>query len=352
MSLRFFRTLFAFFFFAVCLHSQMLEAQSGSGSLGIFEGQSDIGSVTPPGTLTYSHADGTYTINAAGWDLWSSNDGFHFVWKKLSGDLSLTAGIDFPIKTGNHHPSRKAVLMVRQTLDADSTYVDVAQHGSGFVALQYRRGKGANTQGMELTGDPPSRVRLEKRGDTFTMFVSKHGEPLHQVGASTILHLDGPFYVGLGVSGHNTSIAEKAVFSDVELKELAPPTTPAKLVLYSTLQATTIAASGQRSNIVYSGPAHAQAPNWSGDGKFLVFNQDGRVYSVPVTGGTPQAIDTGAATNCTGSHGFSPDGTLLAITCSMPDHPEKRVYIIPSGGGTPRLVTEGIGYFHSWSREG
>jgi TolB protein len=352
MSLRFNRSLLPLLLFALCLHPRPLAAQAAAGSLGVFEGQSDVGSVVPPGTLNYSPAGGSYTIAAAGANLWSTTDGFHFVWKKLSGDLILSADIDFPIKTCDHSPHRKAELMIRQSLDDDSAYADVAQHGVGLTALQYRRAKGAGTQSLELNIDPPRSVRLEKRGDTFTMFVSIHGEPLHQAGASIKLHLDGPFYVGIGLCSHNPAVTEKAVFSNLELKQLTPPATPAKTALYSTLQAVDSGENSGRSTIVYSQPAHFQAPNWSRDGKSLVFNQDGRIFQIPVTGGAPQAIPAGAATNCSGSHGFSPDGKWLAITCSMPDRPERRVYIIPSGGGTPRLVTENTGYFHSWSPDG
>ena len=198
----------------------------------------------------------------------------------------------------------------------------------------------------------PRRVRLEKRGDTFTMFLSNHGEPLHQVGASIKLHLDGPFYAGIGLSSHDPAVTEKVTFSNVELKQLTPPATPAKMALYSTLQTIEVAEGSRRATLVYSGPVHFQAPNWSRDGWFLVFNQDGRIFGIPVAGGAPKAIDTGAVNGCTGSHGFSPDGKWLAITCSAPDHPEKRVYIIPSDGGTARLVTDNPGYFHSWSPDG
>jgi hypothetical protein len=352
MSLRLTRSLFALFLFSLYLHPQPLDAQSAASSLGIFEGQSDVGSVVPAGTLTYSPAAGTYTITAAGINLWSTEDGFHFVWKKLSGDLSLTADIDFPDKTGDHSPHRKAVLIVRQTLDADGAYADAAQHGSGLTALQYRRAKGVNTQSAEVIVDPPRRVRLEKRGDTFTMFLSNHGEPLHQVGASIKLHLDGPFYVGIGLSSHNPAVTEKVVFSNVELKQLAPPATPAQLTLYSTLQAIEIAENARRATLLYSEPAHFMAPNWSRDGKSLVFTNDGRIYTIPVAGGAPQVLNVGNLTNCSGSHGFSPDGKWFALTCAAADNPDRRVYIIPATGGTPRLVTQNTGWFHSWSPDG
>jgi Tol biopolymer transport system component len=338
---------------ALCLQLRPLVAQSASGSLGIFAGQTDVGKVVPPGTLAYSPATGMYTLTAAGWDLWSANDGFHFVWKKLSGDLSLTADIDFPEKTGNHQPHRKAVLMVRQTLDTDGAYVDVAQHGSGLTALQYRLAKGANTGGVNVNIDAPKRVRLEKRGDTFTMFLSNHGEPLHQVGASVKQHFDGIFYVGIGLSAHDEKVSEKATFSNVELKQLTPPATPANLTLYSTLQTVGVTEGGnQEETILLSEAGHFMAPNWARDGRSLTFTQEGRIYTIPVAGGAPQVLNVGNLTNCSGSHGFSPDGKWFALTCSAADQPDHRLYIIPAASGTPRMVTQSTGYFHSWSPDG
>jgi Tol biopolymer transport system component len=344
------RFLFAATISALSLSPNSAPAQS-TGHLGIFEGHTDIGTVTPPGTVAYNSHTGVYTINAAGWDLWAANDGFHYAWKKLSSDLSLSADIDFPVKTGNHHHFRKAVLMIRQSLDADSAYVDVAQHGDGMVALQYRRAKGADTQDIELNTAQPRRVRLEKRGNVFTLFLSTHGEPLHQAGASISLPLGAPFYVGIGVSAHNAKVPEKATFANLEIKPLAPPDAPAQKVLYSTVQVIKVAE--REATVINSQAAHAQAPNWSRDGKTIVFNQDGHMYSAPATGGgTPQLIDTGSATSCSGSHGFSPDGKWLAITCASPGHTERRVSIIPATGGEPRILTQTTGYFHSWSPDG
>ncbi|MFZ0744504.1 MAG: hypothetical protein WAM85_08855 [Terracidiphilus sp.] len=341
------------FSFAVCLLPCSLEAQQSIDSLGIFEGQADVGSVQPPGTLMYDSTSHVYTITGAGANLWSTMDGFHFVWKKVSGDVSLTADINFPVTTGDPSPDRKAVLMFRQSLDADGVYADAAQHGSGLTALQYRRLNGATTQDIELNIASPHRLRLEKRGDTITMFLSMGDEPLHQVGASIKLHLDGPFYAGIGVCSHNADKAETATFSHVELNPLAEPAAAADLALYSTLQTIGIEDNFRRAIVVTTDRGHMEAPNWSRDGKTLIFNRDGRIFAIPAEGGIAEPIDTGAATRCGGSHGLSPDGKWLAISCSMPDRPETRVYIVPSTGGTPRLVTENpASYFHSWSPDG
>jgi hypothetical protein len=325
----------------------------GTGLLGAFDGQSDVGAVVPPGTASFDRVSGVYTVTAAGINLWSTTDGFHFVWKKMSGDLSLTADIRFPIIAGTHDPHRKAVLMIRQTLDADGVYADAAQHGSGLTALQYRRTKGATTQDIELNIDAPQRVRLEKRGDIVTMFLSNRGEALHQVGASINLHFAGPFYVGIGVCAHNKDAVETATFSNVELKPPAPPLSPAKLALYSTLQTIGIQDNFRRALVVYTGRAHLEAPNWSRDNASLIFNQDGRMFRIAAEGGSPQPIDIGSASDCTGSHGLSPDGKWLAITCTTPGNPGRRVYIVPSAGGTPRMLTTNPdSYWHSWSPDG
>jgi TolB protein len=338
---------------SVCLLAAPLIAQSSASPLGIFESQSDVGSVTPPGTLSYDASNQVYTIAAAGANLWSTTDGFHFVWKKVSGDVSLTADMNFPNTSGNPSPHRKAILMFRQTLDADGVYADAAQHGSGMTALQYRRAPGATTQDIELNIDSPRRLRLEKRGDTITMFLSMGSEPLHQVGTSIKLHFDGPFYAGIGVCSHNKDVTEKATFSHVELVPLTPPTTPATLVLYSTLQTIGIEDNFRRALMITTERAHLEAPNWTRDGKSLIFDRDGQLWTIPAEGGKATLINTGAATRCTGSHGLSPDGKSLAISCSMPGKPETRVYIVPSGGGEPRIVTENpASYFHSWSPDG
>src|ERR1700759_1096008 len=97
-------------------------AQSGQRALGVFEDQTDVGAVVPPGVATFDAGNGVYTIAAAGANLWGTVDAFHFVWKKVSGDISLTADMAFPSTTGNPSPHRKAALMFRQTLDADGVY--------------------------------------------------------------------------------------------------------------------------------------------------------------------------------------------------------------------------------------
>ena len=350
------KTLFRFSTSILILAAGMLghaAAQSTAASLGTFESQSDVGSVTPPGKLAYDPASRTYTIDSAGANLWGSEDDFHFVWKKMSGDLSLTADIRFPITPPNASPHRKALLMIRQSLDPGAIYADAAIHGNGETALQYRRNQGDTTQDIAFNTGAPRTLRLEKRGDTITLFISQHGEPLHQAGASIRLHFDAPFYVGIGVCAHNKDAVERATFGNVELKPLAPPAAQAKLALYSTLQTIAIDNNARQAMVVLTERSRIEAPNWTREGKSLIFTRNGRLWTIPAEGGEAKAIDIGDLRNCGGSHGLSPDGKWLALTCSSPAHPEPRIYIVPSAGGTPRMLTENpLSWFHSWSPDG
>lgn len=341
--------------FASCFLSAalLLTHPAPAQNLGLFEGQSDVGSVTPPGTAAYDAARDTYTLTSAGANLWGTTDAFHYLWKKVSGDVTLTADIDFPDTAGEHNPHRKAILIFRQNLDPGAAYADAALHGVGLTALQFRREAGAMTEDLELTTTTaPHRLRLEKRGDTFTMYAASTPRgPLHQVGASVQLHLQEPFYVGIGLCSHDPNKTEKAVFAHVTLEPTPPQSTT--LALYSTLNTIADDAGLRRDVIVWSAQARFEAPNWTRDGKTLLFDQDGKIMTVPANGGTPQPLDTGDATRCNGSHGLSPDGQWLAISCSTPGKPESRVYVVPVTGGAPRLVTEHPNsYWHSWSPDG
>ena len=167
---------------------------------------------------------------------------------------------------------------------------------------------------------------------------------------------------GLACARIDNGAVEKATFSHVELKALAAPENPAPKVLYSTLETIAIDNNSRMAYVIRTAREKWKRPNWSRDGKTLIFDRDGRMWTVPADptgGGEPSAINVGNATDCNGSHGLSPDGKWLAITCTTPDHPGRRVYIVPlggivsSGGGELRMVTANPGaYFHSWSPDG
>jgi len=191
--------------------------------IGIFAGQSDIGGALVPGSASFDPVTKRYTIDSAGYNIWYNRDEFHYLWTKISGDFTLAADIAFPKPGG--YDDRKVVLIARQDLDDDAKEVMTALHGGGLIHLAYRPSKDADIQEatrITTKKDPakPSHVRLgiEKRGDTYTLLVSEHGEPLHATGKTATLHLDAPFYVGIGFTSHLPVTPDEAIVSNVELK--------------------------------------------------------------------------------------------------------------------------------------
>jgi len=345
--------LFALAVCAVFCGAKTGHAQATNAPLGIFEARSDVGTLLHAGSVDYDSAKRTYTIAGSGENMWLAADAFQFVWRKMSGDVSLTADVGFLTKTGNAH--KKAVLMLRQSLDADSAYADVALHASGLTSLQFRDEKGALTREIQSNLSAPTRLRIAKRGDYVYMSLGE-GEDLKVAGGWLRIPLQGPFYVGLGVCSHDKDVVEKAVFSNVELTELKPAT--GQPVLYSTLETVAIDSADRR--VAYLFPGRFEAPNWTRDGKAFLFNRDGRIVRLPVENDQlavdsdrPVTLDTGFAMRCNNDHGISPDATQLAISDNSQEDHESLVYIAPIGGGTPRRITQkSPSYWHGWSPDG
>jgi hypothetical protein len=203
--------------------------------VGIFEGQSDVGGPLVPGSASYNAVTEQYTINSAGYNVWYTRDEFRYLWKKMSGDVSLAANISFPDPNG--YGDRKAFLIIRQNLEDDSKEAIVALHGAGMFHLAWRSEKGVRVRDMEYRvggrgrpggSNPDSlvnvvakRLGIEKRGDSFALVVSLEGEPMHQFGPPITLHLDAPFYVGIGFCSHLPDKSDTAVLSNVVLENSA-----------------------------------------------------------------------------------------------------------------------------------
>ncbi len=312
---------------------------------GTFEGRSDIGSISLPGSVELDAAARQYRIRGSGANIWANLDAFYFAWRKVSGDLELTARIEWPSAGKQAH--RKAGWMVRQDLEADSPYADAVVHGDGLIALQYRRTRGGPTMEVKSPVKAPATIRLERAGNLFTLSVTPAGESFQPDGSLTVA-LQDPVYAGLAVCSHDAGTIETAVFTDVDLKNRAMQPGERR-VRESSLETISIG-TGKRT-VVYRAREHFEAPNWSPDGARFVFNRQGGLYSLPTSGGAPARLDTGIADRCNNDHGLSSDGKWLAVS-----HENRRlslIYILPSGGGAPRQVTRlGPSYWHGWSPDG
>jgi TolB protein len=319
---------------------------SGCGrSLGIFDKSSDVGSVTHAGSARFIQDRNEYQITGDGANIWGQEDAFQYLWKKGSGDFSLTTAIHW-IGAGKN-PHRKTGWMIRQSLAPDSPYADAVVHGNGLTCLQFRKTGGGITEEIQSPVSGPVFVRLLRHGDVFSLYISKEGEVFQPVGSISVA-LQDPVYVGLFVCSHDDTTTETAIFSKVDMKSLGTHKMEDRII-ESSLEIISVETGQKR--IVYQSGTHFEAPNWSRDGKYLLFNSKGKLYTIPVAGGKPTLLNTDFANQCNNDHGFSPDGKLLAI--SDQHEGKSLIYVLPANGGTPRQVTElGPSYWHGWSLDG
>ncbi len=328
------------------------ESMSQTKTLGIFENHTDVGIVKKAGTVDYNAETEEYRIGGSGTNMWSAHDDFHFVWKKMTGNFILNTKIAFVGKGVDPH--RKAGWMVRHSLEPNTPYADAVVHGDGLTALQFRKEVGGQTEEVKTEINAPDYVQLERRKNKLIMSVAKEGEPLTEIGVVEI-NLGDEVYVGLVVCAHNADVFEEAVFSNVRIS------IPAKegFVPYSDFSGSRLEIldieTGLR-KVVYTTKESIEAPNWTRDGKALIYNSKGSLYKFPLDTRKPEKLNTGFADENNNDHVISFDGKRMAISHhgnKLTGDKESTIYVLPIEGGTPKQVTDkSPSYLHGWSPDG
>jgi TolB protein len=317
--------------------------------LGVFQGRNDVGSPARAGNAVYDPEKQEYVVEGAGSNMWANRDEFQFVWKQLKGDFILTSTAAFIGKGVEQH--RKIGWIVRSSMDPDSAQASVVLHGDGLTSLQFRRTKNGTTEELRSKVQAPDVLQLERKGNTYKMSVARFGDALSSEEVS--LDLGDDVYVGLFVCSHNKDVAEKAVFKNVRITVPAPDNfTPYRDYIGSNLEVMDVSTGNRK--VVYSVTDSLQAPNWTKDGKALIFNRNGRLYRFDLAREVAEPIDTDFAINNNNDHVLSFDGKMLAISNhSKEDGNASIVYTLPVKGGTPRRITsKGPSYLHGWSPDG
>jgi TolB protein len=207
----------------LCLFAASAFTQTGP--FGSFTHSDDIGAPPLQGTAEFDAATGQYRITGSGSDIWGKSDQFHYVWREMSGNFAVTATAKFLTEGIGH---RKAVLMLRQSLDTDSPFVQLAIHGDGTPAVQFRNTKGDNTNTVDFPTEGPGtwQLKLVRQGTTVTVWIAKDGAALRELGHTTN-QLGSPILVGLGVSSHTQKATNTVLFSNVLVQPL-PATATAR----------------------------------------------------------------------------------------------------------------------------
>ena len=333
---------------ALCLTSSATQAQNSE--LGAFEAQADIGNPDIPGETHYNSDEQSYTLLGSGSNMWDDHDEFHFTWKKLSGDFIIQTQPRFLDEEG--HPHRKMGIIIRSGLQPDAPYVDVAAHADGLTSMQFRRHQGDGTEEQKSMVTNPEVIQLERRDSTFIMAVAKQGETFKRKELSGI-NLGNEVYAGLFVCSHDSAQSSRAAFDNVRILKPAPEDlVPYQDYLGSSLEILNVD-TGKR-KIIHQSEKSLQAPNWTPDGKALIYNSEGKLYRFDLQTNTPEVINTGFADENNNDHVLSFDGSQLGISHHAEENDGNSIiYTLPTTGGTPHKITsQGPSYLHGWSPDG
>lgn len=187
----------------------------------------EIGAPALAGTT--SHSNGTFSVQAAGTDVWGNADQFGFVYREISGDVDVVARV---ANLQSPHAWTKAGLMVRSSLLRDAAHAFVMVTGGSGIAFQGRPHPGASSQHVQgQTGGAPAWLKLQRRGSAVTAFISNDGVQWTTLGTTSIA-LSTSAYVGIAVTSHSASQLATAVVSDVAVSAAAaaPPANRAPAV--------------------------------------------------------------------------------------------------------------------------
>ena len=334
--------------------------------VGIFEDHADIGNPKVSGSASYDEATQTYNIAGAGSNIWFNRDEFHFVYKKIKGDFILTADFEFAGDTASAVGHRKIGWMIRESTDEGAASANACKHIDGLVVLQWRTYKGMFMRDPEeerfYAKKGGQTIRLERTGKTITMKIAHPGEPLQLVGSYETDVLDKEVLAGIYICSHDSNTVAHARVWNVRIdKPVFHPYTsnphvvaaPVKDELGSRLEILDVADGHRR--MIHEAPGRFEAPNYMPDGKKLLFNEGGALYTIPVEGGTPEKLNTGSVNKINNDHMISFDGKMLGISSSREGQSGggSTVYTLPLNGGEPKLITDGTpSFLHGWNPNG
>ena len=319
-------------------------------AIGQFAAHQDIGAVKHKGTAVYDPALQQYRISGSGKNMWLGEDELHYAYSQLTGDFILRAHVAF--EGDGVDPHRKVGWNLRTSLDTGSPNVHATVHGDGLTSLQFRAEAGGETEEYPMAIKAPDVIQLERRGDTYIMSAAKTGQPF-QVTSVSHVKLGEKIYAGLSLCAHNSDVVETATFSNVRIiLPAAKDFQPYKDYIGSNLEIMDMKTKNRR--IVYRSPDSIQAPNWTQDGKTLIYNSKGLLFNFDIKSGKSSVLESGFANNNNNDHVLSWSGKLIGISHHVAEeNNHSTIYTLPiTGSKKPtRITAKGVGhsYLHGFS---
>jgi TolB protein len=322
-------------------------AQIPGAKIGSFDNFSDIGSPEIAGAASFTEPSQTYRVSGSGSNIWYGKDSFSFLSKKMNGDFIMQTQIRF-LGEG-HELHRKTGIMFRVSPSVNSAMIACTVHGDGLTSLQYRKAEGDSVKEIKFAISAPNVLQIEKKGNTYTMSVAHFGE-VYQSEKIENLDLGNDLLAGLFVCAHTSKFSEEIEFTNTRVFNTAPDTlVQYKDYLGSMLEVMDVASG--KCQVVGSSDGSWQAPNWTPDGKTLIYNATGKLYNFDIASRISSELNTDFAIKNNNDHVLTFDGKQIGISHHAKETGgQSVVYTLPVTGGVPKRITENSpSYFHGWS---
>lgn len=311
--------------------------ETGNNETGLFTAIADVGEVSTTGSVIYNPDQQLFTMRGNGDGLSGSTDSFHYLYKSQNGNFILRAHIIETSENGGTGWS------VRNTLEPGSAHISATVTSDGDAVLKYRLGDDLETEEIPLNVNNANVIQLERRDDLFIVSAAEFGEPFKNR-ESVEIALNDELFAGLITTTGETQFRNVRITIPVDDDYVAY-----QEYIGSRVESMDVE-TGHRL-VVHEENRSLQAPNWTIDGKSLIYNADGLLYNFDLETRTPTEIYSDFATRNNNDHVISFSGEMLGISHHSEDHDgQSIIYVMPIEGGTPTLVTDlGPSYLHGWS---
>lgn len=337
----------------ICI-STFNSVSAQSNITGIFRNHMDIGNPVNKGSVKFNETEQSYILRGAGYNIWFERDEFNYLYNQVTGNFILTANFSFAGKGTNKH--RKTGWMIRWTTDEKSPHISGVIHGDGLTVLQWRSTEGALMKDPQDQISAPDTgytvIQIEREDNTIIMRAAKQGNPLEVIGYHKFSNLPDEVLAGLFICSHDPSVTEEVKVWNVRIDKPVADDYNSGKSGYPGCRLETVDVFNGKRKIIFEKPGRFEAPNWMPDGKKLLFNMDGSLYTIPVAGGEIKKLNTGFANRINNDHGISFNGKLLAISHQREGSPGggSTVYVLPLKGGNPKIITkDSPSYWHGWA---
>lgn len=294
------------------------------------------------GVLNYETSTQAYQLKGHKGGLGTAADTCAFAGTRVSGDFLVSTDIPVQELTGEE---AAAGLMIRSASAGPAFRVAGIVRASGMHEMWWCN-QGMTAERQKFLKRKVRTIQLERKGNLAIVRMAPEGEPLQEVGR---VSMSMPEELAVGFFVYAGGLEAGVKLLNLRVERLAHPGGKVS----SRLEVMSLEDGSRK--VVHMASGRFEAPNFMPDGKTLLFNMGGALFTLREQGGVPEKFNTGTVQRNNNDHGISFDQKLLAISSHRDGLPGggSTIYTVPITGGEPRMVSDRTpNYWHGWSPDG